>query len=1001
MKTTKIVAALALALLVVAPVQAQTRLTGTIFGQVSDSDGLPVPGVTLTVSGPNLIQPATTVTNERGTYRLVNLPPGTYTLKTELAGFQTVSIEEVIVSVGADREIAVTIKPAALAEAITVTASTPAVDVQQVKNVQTITKQALETLPLGRNIISAAQLAPGVVERTVMGSARNDTAYLVDGANQNHPVQGYVEANLVWDAIEEVEFMTSSTPSETYGAIGGALNVVTKSGGNVFSGSSQFYYTNEDFAQVILPDAASAALKIGKPSVPMYERDASVLLGGPIKRDRVWFLGVYRNLSEEVRGAFRPITLLGRSYDNYNAPYSQTWGFGKVTAQLSPGLRFFTSYNYTNGDRPHDFSVPFNRTLEATRHWQQRQHTVSSNLAWTIGANTFLDARAGIWKVTYDGLAQPGTENQPAMWDVFHNYRFGRWQQPDATANGNYSGSVKLSRFIDNARGSHELKGGVDLQYGSGRLFFYSPNSLRIDTYNNNPYYYRGLFGLTGPHPTFGDGRILLIGAATTKEGSYSGGETFRTGVFVQDNWRVSDHLTLNLGLRYDTTTGYIPGSTKAPADDLAVAVGAAVLEPKFGINPYGSFEFPEWDVPLPWKGFSPQIGAVYDIFGKGRSAVKAQWARYQERMPTWHFTGSSPAGNRTFLFNWWDRNGNGVPDLPGADAYQQANTDSPLDLLSDRWRQSIDPETKTPYLDEFTIGFDQEIAQNTRLSLLYVHRSRKNLASNPLYDLQTEQFWNTADSGHWVPFTTTVPGVGTEFAPQDVTVYFQRRTAPAAFRRLTNVPEAKATYDAITISATRRMFRGWQLGSSLVLSRNEGNYAIAGGSLYGQFADPNYSVNRFGRQPFDRPVQVKLWGSVALPFQVVGSYFYNFASGSPWARTVTVIPPATWAAANATVTSGVGVLLEPVGTRRNQSSSDLSARIEKVFRVGNKHRVGLFVDAFNVLGFSQIDLQPNPGGVWRPAEPNSSQGTFSPGFTGATGQTGIRVLRFSIRYAF
>ncbi len=976
----------------------QTTLTGSLFGKVSDSQGLAVPGVLVTAAGPSAMQPFTATTNERGAYRVVGLPPGTYRITAELQGFGTVSMEEVIVSVGAAREIDLTIQPAQVAESVTVVAATPVVDVQQNKNVQTIASAALQALPLARDVISAAQLAPGVVERSVLGSARNDTAYLIDGANQNHPVQGFVEANLVWDAIEEVEFITSSTPVETYGAIGGALNVVTKSGGNRFSGSAQYYYTNEDLAHAPLPSPSSAALNIPRPSVPKHDREGSVLVGGPVQRNRIWFLSVYRHLSQLTRGAFRPATLMGRTYENYDAPYTQIWGFGKVTWQPSSRVRAFTSYNYTYGDRPHDFSVPYNRTLEATRHWQQRQTTVSSNLAWTIGSKTFLDARAGLWKVKYDGWAQPGTENQFAMRDAFNSYTFGRWQQPDATDNANASGSAKLSHFIDDLAGTHEIKGGLDIQRGRQGQYNYSLNSGRIDTYDNNLYYYRGLYGLTAAHPIYGDGRILLSTAATEKGGSPSGGTTFRTGFFLQDTWRLNSRLTFNLGVRYDRTRGRIPSSTKAPADPLAVAVGGAVLGPRYGINPYDSFEFPEWDAPLAWEGFAPQIGLVY---GSGKRAIKAQWARFQERMPAWHFTGASPAGTRTFLFNWWDVNANGQPDAPPIDRYQQADSASPVGMTSDTWRESIDPKTKTPYLDEFTVGLDQEVAANVRLSVLYVHRSRKNLASNPLYDLQSGQFWNGANSGYWVPFETTVPGVGTEFAPQDVTVYFQKTTAPAEFRRLTTIPHAHATYDGLSISVNRRMANGWQLGGSVDFSRNQGNYTVQGGSLYGQFADPNYEVNRDGRQPTDRPLQVKLWGSFKLPLGLNSSFFYSFASGTPWARSVTIMPPPAWAAANGARTTGVSVLLEPVGSRRDQSTQDLSTRLEKVFTLPKRQTVGIFVDAFNVLGFSRVNVQANPGGVWRPADAKSSEGTFAPASMGATGQTGIRVVKFSIRYAF
>lgn len=991
---------LALTLLLTITAQAQTRLTGTILGRVTDPDGLPVPGATVTVLGAALIGTETAVTSERGQYRVVNLPPGTYTLTVELPGFRTVRTEGIVVSVGTDVEINVKLEPATLEESMTVVAETPVVDVQQVKNTQTITKDVLNTVPLARSIISAIQLAPGVVERTVAGSARNDSAYLVDGSNVNAPDQGYVEANLVWDSIEEVEFVTTASSAENYGVIGGAINVVTKSGGNQFKGTGQYYFTNEDLAQQLVPAEIRATLRIGAPSVPLYDRDGSVTLGGPVKRDRTWFFGSYRYVGQEILGSFQPAVLLGKDYDNYNAPYTQNWGFGKVTTQLAESLRAFVSYNYTKGDRPHDFSVPARRTLEATRHWQAREHTISSNLTWVASNKTYIDARFGAWIFDYDGLAQPGTENNPAYTDRFSGYTFGRLALPDATVKRNYSGSVKLTRYIDDRAGSHELKAGFETQYGYGAFIFYSPNSLSWDTYNNNIYYYRGLFDLTGPHPTFGDGRLGFTTASTSKGDSLRDGNTLRYGGFVQDIWRLTSRLTLNLGLRYDLTRSHVPQTTKKASDVLAQAIGEAVFVPTWGVNPYGVLQYDEWNNPLPWKGFAPQAGLVFDLRGDGKTALKAKFARYQERMPTWHFSGASPSSPRTFLFNWWDENRNGRPDPPGVDRYAQADASSPLALVSTDWRESIDPDIKTPYVDEVTASVEHQLARNLRLSVGYSYRTRKNMISNPLYDLKTRTYWNRADSGFWVPFRTTVPAFA-NFPAQDVTLYFQKTNAPASFTRLTNIPEASAVYNALDITLNRRLADGWQLGGSVVFSKLSGTYPLNIGNAYGFFQTPNFLVNRDGRLPFDRPVQVKTWGSFTLPYQVVGSFFYSYLSGSPWARTVSVIPPAEWAAANGTHTFAETVLLEPLGTRRNPVSQNFDARVEKVFRLLNGHQVGVFMDAFNVFGFTTLNVLTDPAGTWRPTDVNVTTGTFSPASTGLTGISGVRVLRFSVRYAF
>jgi hypothetical protein len=184
-------------------------------------------------------------------------------------------------------------------------------------------------------------------------------------------------------------------------------------------------------------------------------------------------------------------------------------------------------------------------------------------------------------------------------------------------------------------------------------------------------------------------------------------------------------------------------------------------------------------------------------------------------------------------------------------------------------------------------------------------------------------------------------------------------------------------------------------------LSKDYGTFPLNSGFTYGMFQSPNYLVNRDGRLPFDRPVQVKLWGSTTLPYRVIGSLFYQFATGTPYNRTVTVVPPASWAAQNGVLPFGQAVNVEPNGTRRNQSTSNLDGRIEKVFGLPHGQQASVFVDAFNVLGFAYVTVQANPRGTWRPADVNSALGTFSPSSTGLTGQTGTRIIKLSVRYTF
>ena len=984
---------------------AQTRLDGTIEGQVRDSQGLAVPGATVTVSSPSLIQTAVVTSGPDGRYRATRLPTGTYTVRVTMGAFQTRELTGIELSVGKVLLIDVTLEPGGATESVTVEARTPVIDTQQVKNSQTITKEVVDQLPLSRDPITGpTQLAPGVVERTSSGSRRNETNYLVDGANVQAPDQGYSEAQVSWDSIEEIEFITTTNPMENYGAIGGTLNLVTRTGSNNFGGMASYYFTNKDLSQILLPKENSDTLGIGQPSLKEFERDLSFRLSGPVAKDRLWFVANYRKFSDEKGGTFVPVNINGTQYNNYSAPLSQKYLFGKLTAQVSPSVRWFGSYTYSKGDAPQELSsAPPLRTLEATRHWQAKEHTASSQLTWAASPKTLLDARLGLWRFNYDGSSQPGTENNPAYFDDFTGYAYGRWDGGhDATDKRNYSGSATVTHFLDGLGGSHELKAGLDYQDMNGGFFYSSRNSIQQWlTYNDDIYYYRGLYGLSGPDPVLGDGLLTFATQATAELGSGFPDRFHRAGGFVSDIWQVNSRLTLNLGLRYDKTTSRIPDIEKPPADALAVAIGEAVFVPAYGINPFGQLTAQGQEDRIPWKGFSAQAGLAYSLTSDHKTIVKASFGSYQERLLGWNFDFGVPDGGASYPMNWFDLNGNGKPDPPGVDRYVQADDSSPVGLIGNTWQQNIDPNLRTPYMNEFRAGIERDLG-GFNVGVAGIYRDRKNQISDLLYDLDTHTYWSDKNSGYWVPFNTTVPAAGASFPAVPITVYFQKDDAPARFTRLTNVAEATARYKALEMTANKRWNGHYLLGGSIVFSKNYGNYAIAGGTGLGQFQTPNYAINRAdARQRFDRPVVVKLWGSVSLPAKLRGSYNFIYTQGAPWNRTVTVRPPAGWAAANGASTASQSVWLEPSGARRNQSTTNLDLRLEKLIRLQKRHEVGLFVDAFNVTGFSYLTFQSNPGGTWSPADVDTTDGKFSPSSTGARAQVGVRTFRFSVRYSF
>jgi hypothetical protein len=249
------------------------------------------------------------------------------------------------------------------------------------------------------------------------------------------------------------------------------------------------------------------------------------------------------------------------------------------------------------------------------------------------------------------------------------------------------------------------------------------------------------------------------------------------------------------------------------------------------------------------------------------------------------------------------------------------------------------------------------------------------------------------------------VPAYG-NFPAVDVTVYYLKADHPEEFYRKTNLPDdmLKHRYHSFELSFDKRFSNGWSLGGSFVYTDLKGNLEYNSGSILTAFADPNYLVNSYGGLIASVPIVIKLFGSVTLPQKFILSFFFDHIDGNGWGRNVNVVAPLAWRQANNIYQfdPSNSVILEPSGTRKNQSSETLDLRVEKEFSFGRHGKLGVFCDIFNLLGFHSFSANVNPGGTWNPNAENSTSGKFTPskiGFNTITG--GVRTFKFSARYTF
>ncbi|TRZ90062.1 TonB-dependent receptor [bacterium] len=991
---------------------AQTaRQTGVVRGVVTDTGGEPLPGMTITATSPAMQGSRSDVSNSEGSFRLTGLPPGTYVLTCELPGFKTLRREGLIVQVGQIVTINLQTEPSTLNEELTITAAAPTVDVQSTKIGGVVTTEMIQRLPLNRNLTSIFDTvagAAGTQERytgSLHGGQVNTIAYEVDGANSNDPAHGGLLLAPQYDAMEEIEITSGGLPAQV-GATGGSfVNIVTKSGGNEFHGQVQTYYTKDTLAEVLFSDNYLKAVGRGKPTAPIKDFELSGTLGGPIIKDKLWFFGdIGRRDLSNTNGSVA-VNLGGKQYDPYPAPDRVDEGFLKLTAQFSKKLRFFVMGEVKNrnwgvfyyggyGNAPDsNFTLKNNTWVGST-----------ANLTWLVSPNTFVDVRAGYVNRWYP-ITEKNFGGGITYYDEYTGWLWGgvnSWES--YITRRNIQSSVRLTHFQDNVLGGdHEFGAGFEFINGMDRYGYARSTPINWILYDGNPYYWRGLRGLNGPDPVNGDGLLAFTSCSPVAGGNNSYVKTFtnRMGGYIQDAWTIKNRLTINLGIRLDNYSGWVGNSLNDGAQGLAFQVGES-LQSEIGFNPFGPFELAPIKGLVNFTTFQPRLGLTYDLFGNGKTALKVSVSSYAEAMPVEWFSSATPTVMGQWEFNWFDLNNNGQLDAPGIDKYVSRSGNGvfsrpdPVDLAS-----RVDKNLKTPTSIEYVASINHELFKNFALKVQYIHKEGKNEHGWARYDRASRQYWYKYEQKpEWyVPFTTTVPAIG-NYPAQEVTAYFFNLNSPwnNAFWLQQLMPESTRKYDALEVTFDKRYSNGWALGGSVVLSKSNTNSPYPGS--IGDNA--NEFTNGYGRDVWEEPFAIKLYGSFDIPFGLIGSFFFRHATGTPFNRTVTIAAPQDWAAANNALAWDVYVQLEPRGARRNPPIDNLDVRLEKEFKLPFG-KVGLFADVYNLLGNKYTQVGENPGGYWQPDGPNTGSGSYAPDYYygKVNGLRGVRIYKLSIRYSF
>jgi len=997
---------------------AQGALTGALTGKVVDNEGNALPGVTVTVEGPALLGKVAYVTTEAGTFRFPSLAPGSgYQLTLELPGFNTIVRKGLIVSVGKATAVTVTMAMATLEEEITVVGESPTVDVKTSKTAVNFSKSFIYNIPMARDLYDVLNSIPGSLSEDVSyrrtsyisGGTVRGNQYSLDGVSINDPVVMYPMTNINIDVYEEVEFGLGGHPAEVGIADGGYVNIVTRSGGNEFHGQATAEYYNEDMQKSLLNEEDLKAIGLTKPSGWNKWQDFSLSVGGPIIKDRVWFFtnGRFFSWARDFNHIIWDDTMAAgkRVYTLDEAPHDEYDIFGKITLQLAPNIRLMTTYNlaiiteefYTN-------RIGSNLDITSTTKWDKEMgHTISSQLNWVFSQNLFIDARLGyinrFFPIPYSDYA---ISDAPQLYDRYFGVYRNNPRFEETYLRHRFNPSLVATIFQDDLFGaSHEIKIGAEYEWTDGNWDWWRANPWVRYTYAGNLYSYTS--------STYDNrGRIYSRICGPTEGSSVESENMKHYGFFFQDSVTIKDRLTLNLGVRYDTSTGRFDDQHhSATADPYGVL---PLLQAAGGITVYD-----EWDIPgtkvLTWSHISPRIGFSYDVFGDGKTSIRGSWSRYNEYLMIQYFSLANPMYPNSGSWYWIDNNYN--LEVDPADSFTTLYLPpDPRDFVLE---DEMDLDASAPYTDEFTFGVEREMARDFSVGLVFTYKHKTNIFENVNdFGLGKDLAWQgyRPNSPYWTEFTFDDPGDDGEFGTADditSSCYARLANAPDLHYYSTNVEGAYRKYWALQLLINKRMSNRWQLLGSLTWSKAWGNIGGDYGTSWGAsstFNNPNSFLYDSGRLNYDRPINIKLQSTVILPLDIILSGYFNHTSGEPWRRTITVyIPDDTtmyWEAGE-TIS---GIPTELNGTRRNAPVTTLDLRIEKRFPIGDFGTIGGYVDIINALGRSGLNIASNPGG-YVDYRGDRSDPAWEPTFTrfgtfgNITGAYGNRVFKVSLRFTF
>jgi len=945
-----------LLLMSVAPAFAQ-QTNGNITGRIVDQQGAAVPGVTLTAKNTQTGLVRTEVSDAEGLYRLNALPVGTYEVTAELAGFATVAQQSIVVSVGQTLTIDFNMRVAAVAETVNVTGSTPLIETTASSVGVVVDPKRIESLPLnGRQFANLAATVPGVglsfhsdptkstqYAPLVNGGAGRNINYQIDGGDNNDDTVGGLLQLFPLEAVQEFNFQTQRFKAEYGRSNGGVLSVVTKSGTNRWQGSAFEMFRDKSMNALTETEKLPEINGTGDALKGDYRQNQfGGSFGGPISKDKAHFFVAAERTQQDKTQRVNTSGLFPALDGIFPVPYRENLFTGKVTSNLNAEQYLAVRYARNNNSQP--YGAAPNSSYDNWGDSTNKFNSINVNHNWVLGGsklNEFIFQYADFLNNIASRSSAP-------------NETFPNGLTIGANGNTPQSTAQKKYQFRDDFSWHKTGMAGLGHDFKAGANFINEPRLFITFNTGKGAYFYTHLTNdKNGP-----------ISTVTLSDGDSSANIPMKQfATYIQDDWRVSDRLTVNLGLRYDLMTGYQFDESKNPNFVAVQAAGAAGKLANFpGLENAGLT--PQED----HNNFQPRVGAVLDATGDGKNIVRGGWGVYTDVGYT----------NSNVLFAAADSTGSGfgqVFNVTEAAGIKNPNgtffaVGQPISNIASQnqvaagafplFGQWVDPRLQQPYQMQANAGYSRELTSNMVLSVDYVNSLGRDLNFRPRVNQRITGL-TTRRLAAIVP--TITPNTN--------------GTRPAVSR-------GESRYDAMILGVRRRLTNGVDFSANYTLQRGVSTIGNAADELNtANIQDPNNPFNDPRQLGPNLTTDARHLISLSAVFEVKGGFriapIYFFRSALPVnlvdGRDLNLdgdaldIPTKAYAVDgfNATTAASGSVTnfttfkeigdCKTVNCGRGFSQQQMNVRLSKVFHIGGRGNIEAIGEVFNL--FNSI----NPSG--------------------------------------